>query len=75
MGSSVFQRVDLTPSEVTAGDSVEFVIEMVVGDGYTEGQSRIILDLPATVSMSRPTIMHQEESGYAVAFINNPRVT
>lgn len=65
----------VSPTEVLAGDSAEFVITVTVGEGYTEGESRLIFDLPATVSMSRPTTLHQEESGYVVAYVANPEVT
>jgi len=59
---------------VTAADSAEFVIRLTVGPGYTAGPSRLIVDFPGTVSMSRPTRMHQEESGYLEAYIDNPAI-
>ncbi len=53
-------EAELTPTLVLAGDSIEFVINLVVGSEYTAGPSRIVFDLPATLGMSRPSLLHQE---------------
>jgi hypothetical protein len=72
---TIFSSATLSPTEVLAGDSTEFVITLIVGPDYTPGSSRLIVDCPATVGMSRPTILHQEEHGYLSAALSNPQVS
>lgn len=74
MSRQIFADAALSPTHVVAGDSVRFSIRLTTGEGYTDGDSRLIFDFPATVSMSRPTRMHQEGSGYLRAFVSNPHV-
>ena len=71
----IFSEATLSPTEVLAADTVEFVIRLVVGPGYTPGQSRLIFDFPATVGMSRPSRMHVEDDGFLSAYVSNPDVT
>jgi hypothetical protein len=71
---NVFREASLTPTEVLAGDSVTFEVRLVVGPAYTQGPSRILLDCPATLGMSRPSLLHQETDGYAEVYCSNPRV-
>ena len=75
MSPHVFQNVTLSPTEIHAGDSDEFVVTLTVGPGYTAGPSRIVLDLPATLGMSRPSLLHNEDSGFIRCYVNNPEVT
>ncbi|MBD3239475.1 MAG: DUF3604 domain-containing protein [Chitinivibrionales bacterium] len=74
MTTQIFTESSLSPTNVVAGDSACFSIRLTIGDDYTEGPSRIVFDFPATVSMSRPTRLHQEESGYLEALVSNPHV-
>ncbi len=75
MSQPVFSSASLSPTEVLAADSAEFVITLTIGPGYTPDVSRLIVDFPATLGMSRPSIFHQEESGYLVTRVSNPEVS
>ena len=75
MPNEVFTDATLHPTEILAGDSDEFVIALTVGEGYTPGASRIILDFPGMVGMSRPSLSHQESDGFMEAYVSNPHVT
>jgi hypothetical protein len=70
----VFETATLSPESVLAGDSVEVTVRLVIGDGYTDGPSRLVFDIPGTLGMSRPTRMHQESHGYVTATVTNPHV-
>lgn len=74
MTDQVFSSVTLTPDTVAAGETTEFVITLIVGPGYTGGASRIVLDFPATIGMSRPTLWHFEDFGFITAYVSNPHV-
>ncbi len=74
MQGNIFKSAELIPQEIYAGDSVEFVIRLRIGSDYTAGPSRIVLDLPATLGMSRPSLMHIEESGFFNVTVSNPLV-
>ncbi len=74
MKHKIFQHATLTPTEILAGDSAEFIIRLVVGEDYTSGPSRLLFDFPGTVGMSRPTRMHQESHGFVTARVSNPHV-
>lgn len=71
---TVFDAAHLSPTRVLAGDSVEFVVTLTVGEDYTPGPSRLIFDLPGTIGMSRPSRMHQESDGYVTLRVSNPEV-
>ncbi len=70
-----FITAELVPDRVQAGESIEFVIQLWVGQGYTPSPSRIILDFPATLGMSRPSLFHREDSGFVEVYVSNPDVT
>jgi hypothetical protein len=72
--SDIFQHASLTPTEVRAADSTEFVIHLTIGSAYTSGPSRLIFDFPGTLGMSRPSRMHQEDHGFVTATVSNPHV-
>ena len=72
---TIFDTAYLTPTEVLAGDTTEFIIHLTVGQDYTRDASRLILDFPATLGMSRPSRMHQEDTGFVTARLSNPDVT
>lgn len=74
MNKQVFQSVSIAPDHVLAGETTEFIITLTVGDGYTEGPSRLVFDFPATIGMSRPTLMHFEDFGFVEVYLNNPHV-
>lgn len=73
--NTVFVTAELTPDRVRAGEGVEFVIQLRVGRGYTPNPSRIIFDLPAPLGMSRPSLLHREDSGFVEVYVSNPDVT
>jgi hypothetical protein len=73
--AEVFAQATVSPTETVAGDSYEFVITLVVGAGYTDGPSRIVYDFPATLGMSRPSLMHREDHGFVEVYVSNPTVT
>ncbi len=75
MRQQIFAHAKLHPAAILAGDSDEFVIILTIGNGYTTGPSRIVLDLPATLGMSRPSLMHKEDSGFIQVYVSNPDVT
>ncbi len=70
-----FDAAYVTPTEVLAGDTSEFVVCLTVGEAYTPDASRLILDFPGTLGMSRPSRMHQEENGFVTARVSNPDIT
>ncbi len=71
----VFSRASITPSEVWAGDSEEFIIRLTVGNDYTPGPSRLILDFMCMLGASCPTTEVNEASGYVEVYVDNPDVT
>ena len=74
MSQEVFRKAEITPSEISAGDSDEFIIRLVVGPGYTDGPSRLMLDFDATLGTSCPTRLINEASGYVETYVTNPEV-
>lgn len=75
MEKAVFKSAVLSPTDIRCADSAEFIVTLVVGREYTPTASRIILDLPGTVGMSRPALMHTEDHGYVEAYVSNPQVS
>jgi hypothetical protein len=73
--NTVFTQAELAPNRVQAGDSVEFVIRLGVGEAYTPNPSRIVFDFPATLGMSRPSLFHREDNGFVEVYVSNPEVT
>ena len=71
---SVFERITVYPSEVKAGETVEFVLTLIVSDDYTQGPSRIVFDLPTLVGTSRPSLIHFEDLGFIRVQVSNPHV-
>lgn len=74
MANNFFKSASITPERVLAGDSVEISIKLVVGPGFVTGGSRIVLDTPAYLGTSRPTLHHQELSGAMEVFCSNPDI-
>jgi len=72
---NVFEQAEITPSEIPAGDSDEFVIKLVAGSGYTGGPSRLMLDFSGRLGSSCPTRLVNEASGYVETHVGNPDVT
>lgn len=72
--SEVFSSAEITPCEVLAGDSVEFVMRLTVGSAGTAERCRIIVDCPEYLGQDRPTRMDQESGGYIALFLSNPDV-
>lgn len=72
MSKQYFSACDVTPKEILAGDSVEINIRLVAGPDFTARGSRIVLDLPAYLGYSRPTLLHQEIGGFTEVFCSNP---
>ncbi len=70
----VFKEASVSPTEVMAGDSVEFVFRLVIGAAGTAPRSRIIVDCPAYIGFDRPTRIDQETGGYISLFCSNPDV-
>lgn len=73
--AAIFDSVDITPAAIAAGDSDTITITLVIGAGYAPGPTRILFDMPATLGMSRPNLLHAEEPGFVRVFVDNPRVT
>ena len=74
MDYQFFKSADITPKAVLAGDSTEISIKLVVGSEFSANGSRIILDMPAYLGTSRPTLHHQELSGSMEVLCSNPDV-
>ncbi len=72
--SDVFDSVRLSPEAALAGDSVEFVIRLVIGQAYTRGESRLVVSMPGTLGMSRPNTFHGEDDGFVEIVTDNPDV-
>lgn len=75
MPANVFSESSITPDEILAADSAEFVIRLVVGADYTTGPSRLIFDFTAMLGTSCPTLDINEASGYVEVYCDNPDVT
>ena len=73
--SQYFRSVEITPDAVPAGDSVEFIVRLVMGRDCPADPCRIVLDCPATLGMSRPSLIHQEDDGFVEVYVSNPAVT
>ncbi len=56
-----------------AGTAI-FRIHLTIGPDYAPGKTRLVFDFPATVGMSRPSLMHQEDYGYLQAYVSNAQV-
>ncbi len=72
--SDVFKLAEVTPKEVLAGDSVEFVFRLVVGPAGTAERSRVVVDCPAYLGYDRPSRTDQETGGYVALFCSDPDV-
>ncbi len=72
MSRNIFKETSLSPRAISAGDSAEFIIRLIAGPDFTKEKSRIIFDFPGTLGMSRPGLMHQEESGFVQVYVSNP---
>jgi len=70
-----FLSAEITPEEIAAADSAEFVIRLVVGPGFPKTASRLCYDFSAMLGTSCPTFLVNEESGYVEVYVNNPEVT
>ncbi len=66
------ESATITPGEILAGDSVEIRIRLVLGKDFTGEGGRLVFDLPAFLGYSRPSVQHQEDSGYVEIFCSNP---
>ena len=73
--SEIFQSAELTPTEILAGDSDEFVARLVIGADYTDGPSRLLFDLGAMLGTSCPSMDVNEASGYVEVYCSNPDIT
>ncbi len=71
----IFECLSITPEAVAAGDSEELQITIVIGPEYTPGPSRLIFDMPGTLGMSRPSLLHEEEPGLINIQLDNPHVS
>ncbi len=71
----VFTMATITPTEVLAADSAEFVIRLEVGPGFQSAVSRIVFDFMQRLGTSSPSIWLNEDSGYVEAYLSNPYAT
>jgi hypothetical protein len=74
MRSNIFKSATITPDEIRAGDSDEFIIKLKIAEGYTSEKSRIIFDFSCTLGTSCPTTQFNEASGYTELYVSNPEV-
>jgi hypothetical protein len=72
--SVIFEKGEISPTVVTAGDSVEYVITMTIGKGYTKGSSRWVVDFPGVMGQSRVSLWHNEDHGWIEVYVSNPDV-
>ena len=75
MSTAVFQQAELSPDHVQAGDNATFRIDLTIGNAYTQGPSRIIVDLPRTLGMSNPNRWHVDKPGLVDVYVKNPEVS
>jgi hypothetical protein len=73
--TDIFADATITPTEIPAGDSDEFVIRLVVGPDYPDRATRIVFDFMGMLGTSCVTAECNEESGYVEAYVSNPDVT
>jgi len=73
--SNVFAEAKITPTEVPAGDSTEFVIRVALGAGVSSKPCRFVYDFSATLGTSCPSLRVNEDSGYVQVYVTNPCVT
>ncbi|NLF38064.1 DUF3604 domain-containing protein [bacterium] len=67
-----FTAAEVTPHEIPAGDSAQIAVRLVAGPGFSANGSRIILDMPAYLGYSRPSVYDQEDGGFVEVFCSNP---
>jgi hypothetical protein len=67
-----FKKADISPRTVLAGDSLQVTVSLRVSETFKAGGSRLILDLPAYLGTSRPSLLHPEDSGYVTVMCSNP---
>ena len=75
MARDIFSAASLTPTEVLAADSVEFVVRLTIGADYPDQPTRIVLDCMGMLGTSCPNTLVNEESGYVEAYVSSPDVT
>ncbi len=73
--AKVFRKASITPAEVLAGDSAEFVVRLEIGAGWTQAAGRIVFDFMQRLGTSAPSVWLNEDSGYVEAYISNPHAT
>lgn len=75
MSDSVFSHASISPQEILAADSAEFIIKLTIGSAYTAGVSRLVLDFSSTLGTSPPSLLINEISGYIDVYCDNPDIT
>lgn len=71
--SKYIKEASITPTEVLAGDTYEFRLNIVLS-GEVKSGSRIVLDMPAYMGCDRPSRFDQEDGGYLEVRMSNPDV-
>jgi hypothetical protein len=68
------KRSTITPDQVLAGDSYQFILTLTAGKDFKGEGDRIILDMPAYLGYSRGSRLHQEMPGYINVICSNPEL-
>lgn len=74
MNQTIFSKWSITPQEVVAGDSVEFILHLEIGSDYPDQPTRLVFDCQGMLGTSCPNRQLNEESGYTEVYASNPAV-
>lgn len=69
-----FDGLTVTPETMLAGDSYEISMTTTAVSDFDVSSSSLILDLPATLGFTRPSLYDQEDNGYVAVFCSNPNI-
>ncbi len=73
--STIFKKIEVTPSEIEAGGNAEFRIKITVGGGYPLHPTRLAISLPTQLGFAKPSLFIDEDYGYLEVYSNNPAVS
>jgi hypothetical protein len=69
-----FEKIEITPNEMPAGDSAEITIRLVVGIRFSAENSCLVLDMPGFLGFNRPSVIGPEDVGYTEVLCSNPDI-
>ena len=69
-----FNGLQITPDIMLAGDSYEIEMTTIAVSDFDVSGGSLVLDLPATLGFTRPSLYDQEDNGYVAVFCSNPDI-